>query len=71
VTPGVINFAACGGDGDGDGDVDLTDFAMFQACFGASSPACSAVELDGACGVTIGDLAPFVERLRGPDDVEE
>ncbi|NOX57309.1 MAG: endonuclease/exonuclease/phosphatase family protein [Planctomycetes bacterium] len=65
-TPGVINPAACGGDFNGDGDYDLDDFAAMQQCMGVSSLACSALELDGLCGITIEDFDIFVNRLAGP-----
>ncbi|MFH0982388.1 MAG: hypothetical protein V2A79_12725 [Planctomycetota bacterium] len=66
VTPGLPNPAACGGDFDGDGHFDLYDFAAFQECFGLATPACSALELDGQCGIGLDDFERFVPRLTGP-----
>ena len=66
ITPGAVNPAACGGDYDGDGDHDLADFAGFQQCFGVATVECSALELDGQCGIDLGDLAPFLLSLTGP-----
>lgn len=65
-TPGADNPAACGGDFDGDGDRDLIDFAEIQRCMNQSSPACSALELDGDCGITLGDYAVFFDTVFGP-----
>ncbi len=66
VTPGVDNPAACGGDFNGNGTFDLEDYAGIQGCMGETSAACSALELDGVCGITIEDYDIFVTRLAGP-----
>ncbi len=65
ASPGAPN-PACGGDGNADGDWDLRDFAGFQRCFGVTSPACAAYELDGVSGISLADLELFVDRLTGP-----
>ncbi len=65
-TPKAANPSPCGGDGDVDGDVDLVDFAAFQRCFGQSSAACAAYELDGDCTITLADLTLFTDRLVAP-----
>lgn len=65
-TPGADNPAACGGDFDGDGDRDLIDFAEFQCCMNQTSALCSALELDGECGITLGDYAVFFDDVVGP-----
>lgn len=57
---------------DGDGDVDLTDFALFGACFGGSgmppAPGCSpAVNADLDCDVDVDltDFALFAQQFTG------
>ena len=65
-TPGTDNPAMCGGDFNGDGLFDLSDYAGMQGCMGSASVECSAMELDGICGITIEDYDIFVTRLDGP-----
>lgn len=65
-TLGMVNSSTCGGDFNGDGDFDLDDYAGLQGCMGSASIACSALELDGICGITIEDYDIFITRLTGP-----
>ncbi|GJM26519.1 MAG: hypothetical protein DHS20C16_29340 [Phycisphaerae bacterium] len=65
-TPGVDNPTACGGDFNGNGSFDLEDYAGMQGCMDSASAQCSALELDGICGITIDDYDIFVTRLAGP-----
>lgn len=62
--------AACqaygNGDLDSDGDMDLRDFALFQACYGApAGPACWPANLTGDALIDAADLAAFVGGLSG------
>ncbi|MCP4590568.1 MAG: hypothetical protein GY842_07480, partial [bacterium] len=66
ITPDLPNSASCGGDYDGDGDYDLDDFAAFQQCMDTASAECSALELDGVCGIDLGDYELFNPLLTGP-----
>lgn len=65
-TPGIDNPATCGGDFNGDGFFDLSDYAGMQGCMGSASVECSAMELDGICGITLEDYDIFVTQLAGP-----
>jgi len=61
------------GDADRDGDVDLSDFAMFQACFnGPNRPAqlvveCAPMDNDGDGDVDLVDFASFQACFNGPN----
>ena len=63
-------------DGDGDADVDLTDFAMFQACFnGPNRPwsqtgdprPCTCMDDDNDGDVDLTDFAEFQNCFNGPN----
>jgi len=60
------------GDFDGDGDVDLSDFTVFQLCFGGSNnppaPTCPAgadADLDGDGDVDLADFLIFQQNFTG------
>ncbi len=58
------------GDGDLDGDVDLADYAVLQACQGASGgylvPPCALLDLDSDGDVDLNDFLWFTNELSGP-----
>ncbi|HNO78450.1 MAG TPA: M6 family metalloprotease domain-containing protein [Phycisphaerae bacterium] len=55
------------GDFDADGDVDMSDYAMFQLCFGQSAtPDCVSANLTGDHTIDTEDHAAFVSLLTGP-----
>ena len=60
------------GDFDGDGDVDLSDFTVFQLCFGGSNnppaPTCPPgvnADLDGDCDADLADFLIFQQNFTG------
>ncbi|GJM24233.1 MAG: hypothetical protein DHS20C16_06480 [Phycisphaerae bacterium] len=56
------------GDFEPDGDVDLTDYAMFMACFGQpASGGCESANMSGDEIIDIADLQAFVGQLAGPN----
>ncbi len=56
------------GDFDADGDIDLTDFALFQACYAQSAtPGCEPANITGDRFIDDNDLAAFVALLAGPN----
>ncbi len=66
TTPGIDNPTTCGGDFNGSGTFDLEDYAGLQGCMGETSATCSAMELDGVCGITIDDFEIFATKISGP-----
>jgi hypothetical protein len=62
----------CAADFDGDADVDLTDFAIFQFCFGGPNrpiayPECDVADLDADNDVDLSDFAVFQRCFNGPN----
>ncbi|GJM24594.1 MAG: hypothetical protein DHS20C16_10090 [Phycisphaerae bacterium] len=65
----VDNICIAYGDGDfdADGDVDMTDYAMFQLCYGQSAtPNCEAANLTGDRFIDIDDHDAFIDAISGP-----
>jgi hypothetical protein len=57
---------------DADGDVDLTDFSIFQLCFGGPNrpvqgPTCVSADLDGDTDVDLADFGVFQACFNGPN----
>ncbi|MGB9626553.1 MAG: immunoglobulin domain-containing protein, partial [Phycisphaerae bacterium] len=68
----ALTVLAATADFDGDGDVDLSDFAVFQACFNGPNqsprePGCLPADFDGDADVDLADFAVFQSCFGGPN----
>lgn len=67
----VMRYGCVWGDGDGDGDVDLTDFGLFQLCYGNEAvdniPSCRPVDFDSDGDVDLADFAFFSDAFTGSE----